>query len=153
MGPMERTGRIAKDKFDIDLRDGEAGEDAFVHVFLRAKVEHKRDHKCAQTGNLFVEYRQKGRPSGLATSAADYWAFEYDVDCWIIVPAERLKRVAQQAYRNPANRVRGGDGRRFDGVRLPIVMLVPKPRIGFRARHEDNAQLPFDDKEVHNGRT
>ncbi len=114
---------LARCGFDIDLRDGEAREAAFVHVFLKDKVEHKRDYKCAHTGNLFVEYAHKGRPSGIAITTADYWAFEYEENCWLVVPTERLKRVARAAYR-AGRRVKGGDGKRYDGVLVRIGLLT-----------------------------
>lgn len=114
---------IARAGFDIDLRDGQAREDALVHVFLKDKVEHKYDGKARSTGNLFVEYSQKGKPSGLATTTADYWAFEYDDNCWLIVPTERLKAVASQAYK-AGKRKKGGDGDQYEGVLVPIEWLV-----------------------------
>lgn len=114
---------LAREGFDIDLRHGEAREDAFVHVFLKARVEHKSDDKCRKTGNLFVEFRQKGRPSGIQTTTADWWAFEYDRDCWLIVPTERLKAVARQAYKE-GRIARGGDYNNYEGILVPIEWLV-----------------------------
>lgn len=50
-----------KPDFDKDLRFGEAREDAFVHVLLKSKVEHKTDRKCPETGNVAVEFEQRCR--------------------------------------------------------------------------------------------
>lgn len=118
------TQGLARAGFDIDLRHGEAGEQAFVHVFLKAKVEHKRDDKCRVTGNVFIEYKQKGRPSGIAVTTANWWAIEYDEECWVIVPTDRLKALARQAAKEPRRLVKGGDNNLYDGVLVPIEWLV-----------------------------
>jgi hypothetical protein len=124
---------IARAGFDIDLREGVAREGALVHVFLRARVEHKRDYKCMDTGNLFVEYRQKhGAPSGLSTTTAAFWAFEYDRDCWLIVPTERVRRVAKASSKIKGRLVLGGDFNNFRGILVKlrdlILGLEPAPR-------------------------
>jgi hypothetical protein len=119
---------IAREGFDIDLRHGLAREDALVDVFLKAKVEHKCDEKARRTGNLFIEYRQKGRPSGIAVTAADWWAFEFDDETWLIVPTEKLKRLARLAYQQN-RRAKGGDNNLYEGVLLPTEWLVRPMRL------------------------
>lgn len=115
---------LARAGFDIDLLDGKAREDAFAYVLLKAKVEHKSDEKCRITGNVFVEYRQKGRPSGLATTTAEWWAIEFDKDSWLLMPTERLRALARQAYKDPRRRVSGGDNNQYEGVLIPVEWLV-----------------------------
>lgn len=117
------TQGLARSGFDKDLRDGEAREDAFVHVLLKDKVEHKSDERCKLTGNLFIEYKQKGRPSGIAVTQAHKWAFEFYPDCWLIVPTEIVKHLARIALAQ-GRTVKGGDGNNYEGVLLPIEWLV-----------------------------
>ena len=119
---------IAREGFDIDLRHGVAREDALVHVFLQARVEHKCDEKARRTGNLFIEYRQKGRPSGIAVTTAAWWAFEFDDESWLIVPTKKLKRLARLAYQQN-RRAKGGDYNLYEGVLLPIEWLVRPMRL------------------------
>lgn len=83
--------------FDIDLRNGQAREDALVYVFLRALVEVKSDRKARETGNVFVEYRQPSGLSGIATTTAQWWAFEIDDDVWILVPTEKLRALDRKS--------------------------------------------------------
>jgi hypothetical protein len=90
---------------------------------LKARIEVKSDGKCQSTGNLFVEYKQKGRPSGLATTEAQRWAFEYAPDCWIIVPTQRLRGLCRLAYKQKRIQ-KGGDHNEYEGVLLPIQWLV-----------------------------
>lgn len=117
------TTGLARAGFDIDLRDGEAREDALVHVFLKARVEHKADFKAVDTGNVFIEYRQKGVPSGISVTEAEWWALELVGLGWFLVATERLKELAARAYREGLVK-RGGDHNNYEGVLLPVEWLV-----------------------------
>ena len=110
--------------FDIDLREGKAREDAFVHVFLRSRVEHKRDHKYAQTGNLAIEYEQvcsdgETRPSGIACTEADYWATEFLDSLWLVVPTPKVKDLARLAIKQGHHKWIG-DGKNHHNALVPI---------------------------------
>lgn len=108
--------------FDKDLREGEAREDAFVHVLLRSRVEHKRDKRCtewtrgsAPTGNLCIEFQQSDgiggkKHSGIAISQADTWAFEYRAEHWLLVPTERVRDLARRAVAEGRTRPTGDNG-------------------------------------------
>lgn len=113
--------------FDLDLRKFQQREAAMAMVLMSRGVntiEHKRDFGTVRTGNLFVEYRQPSGPSGIATTTADMWAFEYDENTWLLVPTDRLRRWCRLAYRQK-RRARGGDYNRQHGVLLPVRWLVP----------------------------
>lgn len=118
---------VARSKFDVDLRYGEAREEAFVHVLLRAHVEVKSDREAARTGKVFIEVRQgaaemgKGRKSGLSVTEAHWWAIEIVGVCWVLIETDRLKALARQRW---AHRVMGGDGNRYEGVLIPVELLV-----------------------------
>ena len=88
------------------------------------KIECKSDRLAIETGNVFIEYAQYGRPSGIAITTADYWAIEYDKNCWIFLPTLVLKTIARRAYRYKWRRRPGGDNDKFDGVVVPIQWLV-----------------------------
>lgn len=122
------TLHLARAGFDLDLRHGEAREDALVHALLQARVEAKSDAKCRRTGNLFIEYRYRGQPSGVSTTTADRWAFEFDDDCWLLVPTERVRDAARRALAEERRAV-GGDYDRSEGALVPIRWLV--------ARHQE----------------
>ena len=111
--------------FDVDLLDAQTREGILAAILGEKghRVEVKSDKLCQRTGNLFIEFSQHGRPSGIAISEAEWWAFEYENDCWLIVPAERLKQVAREAYRQ-GRRTKGGDYDNYEGVLLPISWLV-----------------------------
>src|SRR5689334_10833096 len=113
------TVDIARQGFDLDLRHGRAREDALVHALLQSRVEVKSDGKCRVTGNLFVEYRHAGQMSGLATTTATRWAFEFDDNCWLIVPTSRVRQLARRAL-NEDRCVLGGDHNLSEGALVPI---------------------------------
>jgi hypothetical protein len=116
-------------KFDIDLRRGEAAEEALVHVFLRSRVEVKADEQAMFTGNVFVEVEQPDRetgrkPSGIAITRADWWAFEIvGADRWFIVKTEHLKNLVERASAGRGF-VMGGDKKLYKGVLIPLSWLI-----------------------------
>lgn len=120
----------ARSGFDLDLAHGEYREGALAEI-LRASgplIEVKSDGKCRETGFLFIEYQQKGRPSGIKTTEAQWWAFEYYDNFWLIVPTERLKRAARRAW-HAGNRRAGGDNNAYEGVLVPLVWLTAPAQI------------------------
>ncbi len=117
------TDGVAREGFDIDLRHGEAREQAFVHVVLRARVEHKSDGACRHTGNVFVEYRQKGRPSGISLTEADWYAFEVDDNVWVFLPTARLRALVKLAGQQ-GRTAPGGDFNQYMGALIPREWLI-----------------------------
>lgn len=107
--------------FDKDLREGKAREDAFVHVLLRSTVEHKRDHKCVQTGNIAIEYEQRCRdgeirPSGIGATKAERYAIEYARERWMVLPTEDVKRLARRAIKDGRHRWIGDENNHHNAL-------------------------------------
>ena len=81
--------------WDIDLRDGQAGENGIRELLKIETIEVKTDRRWKETGNLYIEiycFRQKTRSwekSGLATSKASHWAFPLE-EATIIITKEAL---------------------------------------------------------------
>lgn len=117
--------------FDIDLREGKASEDAFVHVMLRSKVEHKRDKKAARTGNVAIEIACKDRNgdgvgSGLNITTAEFWAVEYFENCWLVLPTDIVKNLTRIAAQQDRKQWIG-DGNNHLNVLVPIEWFVKLP--------------------------
>lgn len=122
---------MAYETFDIDLREGQAREDAFVHVFLRSKVEHKRDKKAARTGRVAIEIAQTLRTgetvdSGVMVTTAGYFAIEFAPECWIVLPTEYVRRLARLGAQQD-RKLWCGDGDNHLNVLIPIEWLVQLP--------------------------
>ena len=115
-------------KFDIQLSDALIHEQRLLDIFVGAKL-HRIELKTEtfqweETGNIAVEYRQNGRPSGIATTEADLWVHELRRDgetlCYLMFPVERLKSLCREAYRKGRYRDHAGDGKRFGVVLLRL---------------------------------
>jgi hypothetical protein len=92
--------------WDLDLRDGEAGESKLADLLRMDTIEVKTDRRWKETGNLYIEescfYQKSGQwePSGLSVSKATHWAFILE-DNVIIVTREHLMNVVMD-YGRPA---------------------------------------------------
>jgi hypothetical protein len=115
-------------KFDMQLSQALIDERRLAEIFEHAdihKIELKSEsHQWEETGNICIEYRQDGRPSGIAATQAGVWVHELKRDgetlCYLMFPTERLKKLAREAYKQGRRRSRAGDGGRFDVVLLRL---------------------------------
>ena len=117
--------------FDVDLREGKAREDAFAHVMLRSRVEHKRDKKAARTGNIAIEVAQKcrdgeHRDSGVFATTAERFAIEYAPECWLLMPTEYVRALARLGLQQDRHRWIGDGGNHLN-VLVPIEWFVRLP--------------------------
>lgn len=105
--------------FDLDLQDGQWAEELCRSLLNGSRrIEVKRDFRAVVTGNVFVETRCRGRPSGLSTTEAEYWAFVLGRRVFFIPTVElrALLRFGEKA--------RGGDNGTSEGVLLRVTRLV-----------------------------
>lgn len=109
-------------KFDLDF--GLKGEKLVLDILTNKKIEVKTDKhtiKGNATGNIFVEYESRGKPSGIAKTQAEYWAFVLSNEQIAIFEIEWLKEKARQYLIN--NKVLGGDNNTSKGILIPIKEL------------------------------
>lgn len=112
--------------FTHDLNFGEIAEDWLNILFKDGKlIEVKSDRLIHKTGNLFIEYRSRDKPSGLATTTANYWIYRMDIlDTAIIFPTELLKKVCRVYYKNNEFKMKGGDNNTSEGFLIPLIRLL-----------------------------
>ena len=112
--------------FSHDLNFGEIAEDWLNILFKDGKlIEVKSDRLIHKTGNLFIEYRSRDKPSGLATTTANYWIYRMDMlDTAIILPTNLLKKVCRVYYKNNEFKIKGGDNNTSDGLLIPLIRLL-----------------------------
>ncbi len=127
MGTLDRHSEGYVPQFDIDAEFGRQGELIVMDIIdalKRGAVEVKTDEIAGRTGNVYVEYRCKGRASGIQTSEAEVWVFVVG-EVAIAVPRVKLERIAYAlARRDPSSRkscLRGSHP--TDGIAVPIPML------------------------------
>lgn len=108
--------------FRYDLKVGQVAEQALAEIFQDKKVEVKRDLKAPITGNVFVEYKSRGKDSGITTSQADYWCFVVE-DIYILAEKDYILKLIEPLKNTKAD-VRGGDNNTSRGVILSIRQLT-----------------------------
>ena len=110
--------------FRHDLEIGQLAEKALADIIENKTVEVKNDLKALDTGNLFVEYFSRGKPSGISTTQADYWCFVID-DIYILIATEKLKEMLRPLYKTKSD-IKGGDNNTSNGILLPLVELFKR---------------------------
>ena len=126
--------------FKYDLALGQLGE-GWVGKMLSSKtIEVKFDFACYRTGNFYIEYESRGKPSGIATTKADYWMLiastekgvelkkqlrdieKDDVLYSIMLSTEQLKELCRtKCYRK---NVSGGDSNTSTGILIKSKDLL-----------------------------
>ena len=88
--------------WDLDLRDGEAGESKLAELLRMDTIEVKTDRRWKDTGNLYIEtdcwsdVRQEWYWSGITVTKATHWSFVLE-DILITVPTDKIK-LAVKTY-------------------------------------------------------
>ena len=98
-------------RFDIDLEYGKVFEQKVANMLQNSKIEVKTERdKWSSTGNIVVEFESRGRPSGIASTEADYWfhnlAVGNDIVMTLVFPVYKLRSYIAK---NMPRMVRGGD--------------------------------------------
>jgi hypothetical protein len=121
-------------KFDLDLKFGQVGEQWLKTLGapggLKIEVKTERDQWFA-TGNIVFEFRCRGKPSGVATTEADFWVqilskdgAVYGIFGW---PTAQLKAFLRLVVKRPgdygARIVHGGDDKASEMLVIPISEL------------------------------
>lgn len=109
--------------FKHDLEVGQLYEKWLGDLLEGKTIEVKRDFKASQTGNVFVEFFCRGKPSGISTTEALFWAFILDHKTVVLLPTDRLKNLARVAHKQ-GKIVKGGDSNASQGVLISVERLV-----------------------------
>ena len=109
-------------KFDIDLQYGQVREMRLADMLSNDKIEVKTELDIWKTtGNIAIEYKYKGKPSGIAVTEAKWWAHVLDdggeTYCTLLFPTGKLKELARIHMDKKKN---GGDNDDAEFVLLPL---------------------------------
>ena len=117
-------------KFDIDLEFGKIGEDFAEALFSHnTMVEVKTERDIWKTtGNIAIEIRCKGRPSGLSVTEAENWihllSYDGNIEGGFIFKVSQLRDKIKKLHKEKkAKMVMGGDFNMSQMVLLPIKEL------------------------------
>jgi len=116
--------------FDIDLEFGKMGEE-FVSKVLEgnSKVEVKTERDIwKKTGNIAIELRCKGKPSGVSTTESTVWihllAYKGAIEGGFLFKVDELKdKIKKLHNEGNLNLVMGGDDNASQMALLPIGEL------------------------------
>ena len=120
--------------FKHDLEVGQVGEQLLGSILSSKTIEVKRDSWICKSGNIAIEYESRGKPSGIATSEATYWAIifsgEYNDEMILIIEIERLKKIARQYFLKGKTKAMG-DNNTSKAVLIPIkeLMVIKNPSL------------------------
>ena len=122
---------LNRSDWDKDLQYGEAGEDWLVWLGSNgAKIEVKTERDIwHRTKNIFIEYKYKGKPSGLAVTKSDYWVTNLKKGnktfATVVVETKRLKKNLKRLIKNGKVSIgkKGGDFNMSEGILLPLDLL------------------------------
>ena len=123
-------GKPAPD-FDLDLKFGEFHEQLLFQSLSKTgnvTVEVKTDRLAVKTGNLAVEFRYRGRPSGIQTTKSDEYFFvivEQDgsIRYRLNIPTAKLKKIAYRRFMNGLTTT-GGQYNATEMILIPIIDLL-----------------------------
>jgi hypothetical protein len=108
--------------FKYDLKTGVIGEKYLGRILSDKKIEVKTDFIASKTGNIFIEYMSRGKPSGISTTHADWYAFVLSNDLIFLISSEKLKEKCRK-YLKTKRDVVGGDNNSSKGIILPLIEL------------------------------
>jgi hypothetical protein len=107
--------------FKYDLKIGQIKEENLNEILSNSLIEVKYDLKALETGNVFVEYESRGKPSGIATTLSDWYCFAIS-DTFHFINTKDLSDRCRK-YLKSNRDVLGGDNNTSKGILLPIKEL------------------------------
>jgi hypothetical protein len=111
--------------FKYDLEVGNLAEKEIGELLQSGhKIEVKKDLQAHSTGNVFVEYKSRNKPSGIATSLAEWYAFYLEPQI-VFIKTEALK-IKCRKYLGKRRDIAGGDSNTSKGILLPLKELIEK---------------------------
>ncbi|MDC0009171.1 hypothetical protein OAE03_01500 [Winogradskyella sp.] len=107
--------------FKYDLKVGQIKEEELGSIFKDKFIEVKHDLRALDTGNVYVEYFSRGKPSGISTTQSDYYCFAFG-NTFHLISTDELKAKCRK-YINTNRDRKGGDNNTSKGILLPMIEL------------------------------
>lgn len=106
--------------FKYDLKLGQKGENYLANILKGKKIEVKTDLQAKKTGNVFVEYKSRGKPSGISTTESEWYAFVVSNENIFLIRTDNLKLKCKKY----GKKRKGGDSNTSEGILLPLEKLL-----------------------------
>lgn len=109
--------------FKYDLKLGQIGERYLADILENQKIEVKTDLQANKTGNVFIEYESRNKPSGIAKTEAQFYTFILSNELIILIDTDSLKDICRGYLSTPKD-IKGGDSNTSKGILLPVKELI-----------------------------
>ena len=111
--------------FKYDLKYGVLDGETWLHNLLtNSTVEVKSDRMAHITGNIFIEFKCRGKLSGISTSQADFYCYKFGDTQAILIGTKELKELLKLLHKNgKAKVIKGGDNNLSEGLLVKITDL------------------------------
>lgn len=113
--------------FKFDLEFGVLnGETWFHELVTNKKIEVKSDRKTIETGNVYIEYWSRGKPSGISTTQSDYYVYKVGEEEAILIGTTQLKQKLKRLVEEGKAKkdVKGGDNNTSLGILCKLKDLI-----------------------------
>ena len=119
-----RADGYADSRFDINLAEGKHNENKLTKMLELGTIEVKTDYGACMTGNVFIEYMYRDKPSGISVTEANHYAVvipdkSNSTNVTVIIPTKKLKEI----IRDKEDRM-GGDDNMSKGKIIKVEELV-----------------------------
>lgn len=111
-------------KYDLKLGN-EAEKKIMTHIMGSeiSKIEIKNDFKTLYTGNIYIEYESRGKPSGVYTTESDIYIYNIEYSpVKLFFYVEDLRRLVNH-YKS-THTVIGGDNNTSKGILISVQEVV-----------------------------
>ncbi len=114
--------------FRYDLKQGMWYEKQLAMILGNKKIEVKTDFQAYRTGNVFIEYASRGKPSGIATTQSEWYALilvnkDEEVERIILMETTKLRGIVLRNLHTRGYK-KGGDNDTSRGVLVKVTELV-----------------------------
>ena len=109
--------------FKYDLKVGMVAEKILAELLENKTIEVKRDLQAIKTGNIYIEYESRDKPSGLSNTQADFYCYFITDGRMFLIETEELKELCRKYIGTDRDR-RGGDSNTSKGILLPLTDLI-----------------------------
>jgi hypothetical protein len=109
--------------FRADLKFGQENEKKIAEKIFNIPIESvevKEDKIANATGNIFIEFESRGKPSGIATTQADVWFYTVtESPGGLFFYTKELKEIVE--FLKPTHTRLGGDDNTSKGILISFT--------------------------------
>tara|TARA_R100000781_G_scaffold113828_1_gene83202 strand:- start:291 stop:911 length:621 start_codon:yes stop_codon:yes gene_type:complete len=133
----------ADKRFDVNLLEGKLSENKWAQML--ETIEFKKDYRAWDTGNIAVEYKNNGKPSGISVTEAKYISYilvdeKQNENVAIFIKTDIFKEMCRKYLGHDKRDVKGGDNNNSSLILLPIDELLNPENIFNRKRKEPDVE-------------